>query len=337
MLCIDCIIVKGYNIDMIILWIILFIAMLALLVKSADMLVNSSEKIGLAFKISPFIIGVTIVAIGTSLPELASSLVATLQGQTEVVAANAIGSSIANILLIVGLASVFARTLIVKRNLIDLDAPLLITSGVLFLFVVWDKQIVLGEGILLLVGFLVYLLYTLLHKREEDELPDNLPLKAQQRENTPKKGKIEFKTILYLILGAIGLVIGANYSITSMSEIARYFNVPNSLIAITALAVGTSLPELVVSIKAALGKKFEIALGNVFGSNIFNLLLITGLPALFKTLSVDELTFIIGLPVLAVATLLFVISGISRKIHIWEGAMYLLIYILFILKLINVF
>ena len=312
--------------------------MLALLVKSADMLVNSSEKIGLAFKISPFIIGVTIVAIGTSLPELASSLVAALKGQTEVVAANAIGSSIANILLIVGLAAIFARTLVVKRNLIDLDAPLLITSGALFLFVIWDKKIVLGEGILLMLGFVVYLLYTLLHKRDEDdELPDNLPLKAQQREEVPKRAKIGLKTIVYLIIGAIGLVIGANYAIVSMTKIAEFLKVPNSLIAITALAVGTSLPELVVSIKAALGKKYEIALGNVFGSNIFNLLLITGLPALFRTLSVDELTFIIGLPVLAIATLLFVISGISRKIHIWEGAMYLIIYVLFIIKLIGIF
>lgn len=310
--------------------------MLALLVKSADMLVNSSEKIGLAFKISPFIIGVTIVAIGTSLPELASSLVAALRGQTEVVAANAVGSSIANILLIVGLSAIFARTLIVKRNLIDLDAPLLITSGALFLFVVWDKQIVFGEGILLMVGFVVYLLYTLLHKHDEDELPDNLPMKVQQREKE-KREKIGFKTILYLILGVIGLVVGANYAIVSMTKIAELMNISSSLIAITALAVGTSLPELVVSIKAALGKKYEIALGNVFGSNIFNILLVAGLPALFRTLAVDDLTFIIGLPVLAIATLLFVISGISRKIHMWEGAMYLLIYILFIIKLIGIF
>lgn len=316
--------------------------MLAVLVKSSDLLVNSSEKIGLAFKISPFIIGVTIVAIGTSLPELASSLVATLRGSTEVVAANAVGSSIANILLIVGLAAVFARTLVVKRNLIDLDAPMLITSGALFLFVVWDKTIVFGEGLLLLAGFFVYLLYTLLHKRDEEgeEMPDNLPIKVHQRKKTKKtkkkRGKIEFKTIAYLVLGVFGLVIGANYVIVYMTKIAEHFGVPDSLIAITALAVGTSLPELVVSIKAALGKKYELALGNIFGSNIFNILLIAGVPALFRTLVVDDLTYSVGLPVLAIATLLFVISGISKKIHIWEGAMYLLIYILFMLKLIGV-
>ncbi len=315
-------------------WIIAFILTLVILVKSADWLVNSAEKIGLAFKMSPFIIGVTIVAIGTSLPELITSLAATLQGETTVVVANAVGSSIANILLIVGLAAVFARTLVVKRSLIDLDAPMLITSGALFLFVVWDKQVVFGEGILLLAGFVIYLLYTILHKREE-EIPDNLPIKVQQREQV-KKGKIGIKTIGLFILGAVGLLFSAHFSIFYMIKIAKHFQIANSLIAITALAVGTSLPELVVSIKAAMGKKYEIALGNIFGSNVFNILLIVGLPALFKPLSVDELTYIIGLPVLAISTLLFVISGISKKIHIWEGAMYLLIYILFILKLIGI-
>jgi cation:H+ antiporter len=108
------------------------------------------------------------------------------------------------------------------------------------------------------------------------------------------------------------------------------------LIAILALAVGTSLPELVVSIQAAAKKKYEIALGNVFGSNVFNILLVVGVPALIKPLTVDDLSFKIGLPFLVIATLLFIISGISRRIHIWEGLMYLLLYVLFVLKLIGV-
>ena len=117
---------------MVIFWIIIFILSLALLVKSADWFVESSEKIGLALKISPFIIGVTIVAIGTSFPELASSIAAVFKGATEIVAANALGSNIANILLIVGLSAVVARRLIVRRSLIDLDAPLLGVATFLF-------------------------------------------------------------------------------------------------------------------------------------------------------------------------------------------------------------
>jgi cation:H+ antiporter len=130
---------------MLVFWILVFIVSLAVLVKSADWFIEGSEKIGLALKISPFIIGVTIVSVGTSFPELASSIVAALRGATEIVTANALGSNIANILLVVGLSAVVARQLIIKRSLIDLDAPLLATTTVLFIFIMWDKQIVLGE------------------------------------------------------------------------------------------------------------------------------------------------------------------------------------------------
>jgi len=336
---------------LLILWILIFIISLALLVKSADWFVESSEKIGLAFKISPFIIGITIVAVGTSFPELASAIVAVLKGATEIVTANAIGSNIANILLIVGLSAVAARTLIVRRSLIDLDAPLLAAASVLFIFIIWDRKIVFGEGILLCLGFLVYLLYTIFQRKEEtlspelvEILPEGakiaiLPSRIDRRKKEVKKipEKLNLKVFLFLILGVIGLAVGANYTIESMIEISEILKISTGLIAITALAVGTSLPELVVSVRSAIKKKYEIALGNIFGSNVFNILIVAGIPALIRPLIVDELTLGIGLPFLVIATLLFVISGISRRIHIWEGAMYLLLYILFIVKLCGLF
>lgn len=329
---------------MLIFWILIFILNLALLVKSADWFVESSEKIGLALKVSPFIIGMTIVAIGTSFPELASSIMATLKGATEIVAANAVGSNVANILLIVGLSAIAARVLIVRRSLIDLDAPLLGVVTFLFIFVVWDKEIVLGEGILLILGFLIYLLYTIFHTRESEEPPETaevLPSRVERREIEAKikkkPEKLNFKVFLFLILGMAGLAIGANYTIEAMLKISAILKIATSLVAITALAIGTSLPELVVSIQAASKKKYEIALGNIFGSNVFNILLVAGIPALIRPLVVDELTFRIGLPFLVIATLLFIISGISRRIHIWEGAMYLLLYVLFIVKLCGLF
>jgi cation:H+ antiporter len=113
--------------------------------------------------------------------------------------------------------------------------------------------------------------------------------------------------------------------------------ITTALISITAIAVGTSLPELVVSVRAALQKKYEISLGNIFGSNVFNALVVAGIPALIRSLRVDPLIFSIGIPFLVVSTLLFVISGISRRIYIWEGLMYLLIYLLFLAKLFNLF
>jgi len=336
---------------MLIFWILIFILSLVLLVKSADWFVESSEKIGLALKISPFIIGVTIVSIGTSFPELASSIAAVLKGASEIVAANVIGSNIANILLVVGLSAVAARTLLVKRSLIDLDAPFLAAATGLFIFIVWDGKIVFGEGILLLLAFMVYFLYTIFQRREEiitpelmEVLPGGMEIKVlpsrverRRKEIKEKSTKLNFKVFLFLILGIIGLIIGANYTIESVLKISEFLKIPTALIAITAIAVGTSLPELVVSVRAAIKKKYEIALGNIFGSNVFNVLIVAGIPALIKPLAIDSLTFLVGLPFLVIATLLFIISGISRRIHIWEGAMYLLIYILFIVKLLNLF
>jgi len=313
---------------------------LALLVKSADWFIESAEKIGLALKISPFIIGVTIVAMGTSLPELMSSLVAVFKGATEIVVANAIGSNIANIFLIVGISSIIAKSLIVRRNLIDLDAPLLIAFTSLFIFSAWDRVIVLGEGILLIIGFIIYLLYTAFQGRDSDlksEIVEILPLRADRREKKVKQGGLSLAVFFYLFLGGIGLAVGANYTIEAVLKLSALFNVATSFIAITAVAIGTSLPELIVSAKAAFNKKYEIALGNIFGSNIFNILLVVGIPALIKPIAIDDLTFAIGLPFLVVSTLLFAISSISQKIHIWEGLAYLLIYVFFVIKLAGIF
>ena len=183
-----------------ILWIIIFIVSLALLVKSADWFVGSAEKIGLALKISPFIVGVTIVAIGTSFPELASTLAAVLKGAGEIVAANVVGSNIANIFLIVGISAVLARALIVKRSLIDLDAPLLAATTGLFAFIIWDRTIVLAEGILLLAAFVVYLLYTIFQRRELEEVQipeaEVLPSRVERRRQKLELEETDRKSVV---------------------------------------------------------------------------------------------------------------------------------------------
>ena len=331
---------------MIIFWIIVFIVSLGVLVKGADWLITSAEKIGLSLGLSPFIVGVTIVGVGTSFPELISSFVAVFKGVPDVVAANAIGSSIANILLIVGISAVIGKRLIVTKSLIDLDLPLLAISTVLLLGVVWDKQITFGESLLMLVTYGIYLLYTVLHKDTEDtgEIAEFLPSRQERRKHIAAHNKEEFtrptlvaKDFILLIVGILGLVFGAKYLIDALVNLSAMLNIATGVIAITAVAVGTSLPELLVSTKAALQKKSEIALGNIFGSNVFNVLVVIGLPGLFRVLPVDSQTFTIGVPTMALATLLFVISGISRRIHMWEGAFYLSVYVLFIAKLFNWF
>ena len=332
---------------MLFLWIIIFIASLAVLVKGADWLLQSAEKIGLALGISPFIVGVTIVGLGTSCPELISSIMATMKGVTEIVTAGAIGSNIANILLVVGVAAIIGKRLIISKSLIDLDLPLLAISTVLFLGIVWDKQVTFVEAIILLIAYVIYLLYTFLHKEEEtDEIYEVLPGRPNRRKlrtaNINKKPaikrpKIITKDIIMLIIGIIALFIGAKYLIDSVIKLSEILNIGAGVISLAAVALGTSLPELLVSAKAAFQGKSEVALGNIFGSNVFNLLVVVGIPGLIRNLQVDETTFTLGLPVLLVATFLFIISGISRRIHIWEGAMYLLVYIFFIGKLFNIF
>lgn len=327
---------------MLLFWSVVFLVSLFVLVKGADWLIASAEKIGLALGLSPFIVGVTIVGVGTSFPELISSLVAAFQGVTDVVAANVIGSNIANILLIVGISAVIGRRVIVTKSLIDIDLPLLAISTVLLLGVVWDKQITLGESILLLVAYSVYLLYTVLHKEtdETEEIAEALPSRQERRKKIIKRAKDVFtrpklvlKDFFLLVVGIIGLVFGAKYLIDALVQLSAILNIATGVIAITAVAVGTSLPELLVSAKAAFQKKSDVALGNIFGSNVFNGFVVLGLPGLFRTLSVDSQTFLIGVPTMALATLLFVISGISRRIYIWEGIFFLCVYLLFLAKL----
>ncbi|MCK5059858.1 MAG: calcium/sodium antiporter [Candidatus Pacebacteria bacterium] len=331
--------------SMILFWVVVFIISLAALVKGADWLLESAERIGLAAGLSPFIIGVVIVGIGTSFPELASSFVALFQGVTEIIPANAIGSNIANILLVVGLSAVIGGRLVVTKSLIDIDLPLLATSTVLFLGVVWDKQITFFESLLMLIAYGIYIAYTIIHK---DELSDEngdveiLPSRSVSKNiaETPEetaRPSLSIKDFGVLFIGVLGLVFGAQYLIGSVIALSSLLNIGAGVIAITAVAFGTSLPELMVSAKAAFQKKSEIALGNIFGSNVFNALVVIGLPGLFKTLEVDIKTFTIGVPVMAFATFLFIISGISRRIHMWEGAFFLVLYILFVGKLFALF
>jgi len=320
---------------MLIFWILIFILSLALLVKSADWLVESSEKIALYLKISPFIIGVTIVAIGTSMPELATAFASTLKGATEIVVATVIGANVHNIFLVIGLAAILARRLMIKRSLIDLDLPLLAISTVIFLSVAYDGEITWQDGLLLLITFLIYLAYTIVERKGEkgevEGIVEIIPGSVEKVE------KLNLKVFLFLILGVIGLVIGAKYTVESALQLANLLKLLPSVIAIIGIAFGTSLPELLVSVRAAWKKKYEIALGNIFGSNVFNILIVTGLPAFVTTVKIDQITLTIGFPFLIAATLLFVISGISGRIHIWEGSLYVLAYIVFCLKFLGFF
>ena len=328
------------------IWIIIFVVSLAVMLKGADWFLNSSERIGLAIGLSPFIIGVTIIAAGTSLPELLSSLFAVFQGAPEIVAGNAIGSNIANILLVIGVSGIVGKKLVIDKDLIDLDLPLLAAGTVLFLVMAMDGVVTLPEGIILLIGAIVYILYTLIYQEKEPLSVENVMLKeTKEKEHAleplekDKNARPDFaiKDLGLLLLGMAGLIFGSKYLIESVIQLSTILDIGTGVIAISAIALGTSLPELLVSGMAAWRGNAEVAVGNIFGSNAFNLLVVVGIPALITDLHLEEQIFAIGLPFLVLATLLFVITGISRKIHRWESAFFMLIYVVFIAKLFGLF
>ena len=314
--------------EMLIFWIVVFVGSMFVMLKGADWFLDSSEKIGRALGLSSFIIGAVIVGLGTSLPELSVAIFALLRGAEDVIISNAVGSNISNILLIIGASAIIARKLVVSKNLIDIDLPMLVASTVIFLAIVWNQRVDFGEAIILIGVYIIYFTYTLFSRNDDIKNED---------ETLHKKERITSKLVVMLILSGVALIFGAKYLIDSVVNIADILNVKSALISITAVAIGTSLPELIVSIKAALSGKSEIAVGNIFGSNSFNALMVVGIPGLFTQLHVDPVTFQIGLPVMAAATFLFLVSGISRKIYLWEGAMFVMFYIFFIGRLFDFF
>lgn len=327
-----------------IFWLGVFAISLVVMIKGADWFLKSAEKIGLAAGLSPFIVGVTIVGLGTSFPEMISSLVAVFDGFTEIVPANAIGSNIANILLVVGASVLIGKRLTMTKSLIDIDLPLLAITTLLAMGVVWDGVVSRAEGVILLLTFVIYILYTAFHRDDEAEIEiDILPSRVERRKHKThplrKKGTdverpklVPFDFLLF-IGGLAGLLIGAKYLIDSVVALSEIVGIGVGIISLAAVSLGTSMPELAVSLRAALKRKSEVALGNIFGSNVFNLLAVMGIPALIKPLTVDSQTLALGVPALLAATLLFTISGISNRIYMWEGAAYVLFYFFFIGKL----
>ncbi len=316
------------------------------LVKGADWFLESAEKIGLAIGLSHFIIGVTIVSFGTSFPELFTGVVAVLEGAPTMVAANAIGSNIANILLGVGLSALVGGKLVVTKSLIDLDLPLLAGGTAILLVTIFSfttEEVVFinrSESLILVFGYFVYFIYTLAYEEEDDsESVETLPSRKERRGHGEKteRPKLLFSDFALLVLGVMLLTFSSRYLVQSVIGLSELHQIAIGAISIIAVAVGTTLPELIVSVKAVINGDSEIALGNVFGSNIFNSFIVIGIPGLIGGLPLDHETYYIGIPFLILATVLFIFSGISRRIHAYEGAFYILLYILFIIKIFGIF
>lgn len=306
----------------ILIWTTLLAISIFALVKGADLFVDGAKKIGFSFGMSPFVIGVLIVGLGTSLPELASSLAGIYSGVPEIVVANAVGSNITNILLIVGVLAAVGGTVFIKQDLLQSELPIFLIATVHFVAAVYDGQVDRLEGLLLFGTFAAYLWYLFSESSNQGERS------IAKDENEPL-----LKAVVFVVIGLAAVLIGANYTVENAVNIATAFSVPIGLVSIAAIAIGTSLPELFVSIQAMRSGEADLAVGNIFGSNAFNMLLVVGVPALFMPLPVDTVVMEIGLIVLIAASIIFFVSGLARKIMRWEGVMMLLFFGFFLLKL----
>lgn len=295
---------------------------LFVLIKGADVFIVGAKQIGLKLGMSSFTVGVLIVGVGTSLPELAASVAAVMSGASELVIANAVGSNITNILLIVGVMAAFGGTVTITKNLIRSELPIFLISTVHFIAAVRDGHIDQLEALLLTGTFVAYLWYL---------YTDN---KAHAEANTERPEGTLGKPIGLVLLGVAGVLVGAHFTVESAVSIATALSVPLGLVSIGAIAIGTSLPELFVSIQAMRSGETELAIGNIFGSNAFNILMVVGLTGLFAPLKADAVVMELGIGILIAASIIFFVSGLAKQIQRWEGVMMLLFFVFFLAKLI---
>lgn len=301
-------------------WLAIFLVSLSALIKAADWFTDAAEKIGLYLGLSQFIVGVTIVALGTSLPELVSSLVAVYQNASEIVVGNVIGSNIANVFLVAGFAAIASKKLTINYNLINVDLPLFIGSAFLLTLTLLDGYFSWGEALICILAYVVYFFYLFNNRHEEQ----------QKSSNSPSKRRFPSQSILIIILSSGLIFLSAHYTITSVSQISTILNISKEVIAVSAVAIGTSLPELSVSLSAAKKGNPEIVVGNVLGSNIFNALMVMGMPRLFGQLEIPSDILSRELPVMLVATLLFFFATQDQQLSKWEGWLFFVFYAWFI-------
>lgn len=322
-------------------WSALFIISLGALLKAADYFTGAAEKIGLHYKIPPFIIGVTIIALGTSLPEMATSIVSVLQGQSEIVIGNVVGSNMANFLLVLAITAIVGKHLYVDKDIINIDLPILLGSVILLFLMSLDGQYTYVDGTLSIMALTTYIVYNIkagrkINQKEMKELAEKkkeLKKEEEKLKKTPNKPHpLGYKQPFILLLSSIAIYFSADWSITSVVELATMFKVGTEIIAVSAVAIGTSLPELAVSIVAVKKGKTDIAIGNVTGSNIFNALGVMGIPAFFGTLHIPPEMITFTIPALLFTTILYVFVTMDKEISQWEGITLLLIYIAFMGK-----
>lgn len=304
-----------------ILSIALFVVGLVILVVGAEFLIRGAVRLARRFGVSPFVIGLTLVGFGTSAPELVVNLSAAASGATDLAVGNVVGSNIANVGLILGLAAVI-RPLAAHLRLLKVEIPILLGVSLLFWFLSVDRDVSRLDGILFLVGFVGMMV--LMVRAARGEAPE---VKAEIGSQTAEYAAAPWAAGLYVVIGLGGLVGGAELMVRAAVDLATGLGVSQAVIGLTVLAVGTSLPELAATASAAYRGHSDIAVGNVVGSNLFNVLLILGTTAVIRPLPVADSIARVDLPVMVgFAVLLAAVIGNGLRVHRWEGGVLLVAY-----------
>ncbi|PHV71789.1 sodium:proton exchanger [Sporanaerobium hydrogeniformans] len=320
---------------------LLLIIGFVLLIKGADFFVEGASNLAERLKVPPLVIGLTIVAFGTSAPEAAVSITSALNGQNAIAIGNIVGSNLFNLLFVVGIAA-FIYPLQVKRSIITKEFPFAILSSFMLLILAQDQLfqqmpnnlLTRADGVVLLVLFGIYMYYLIdIAMNHRRSVLESERYEEEQQEMHKEMGLT--KQILIAIGGMIGIIIGGKLVVDGATDIALAWGMSENLVGLTIVAIGTSLPELITSIVAATKEKSDIALGNVIGSNIFNVFFILGLSATISPMAVQGEVLVDMVILLVVSLLAYLFAITKTKINKVEGSLLVLLYAIYMVYIIG--
>lgn len=318
---------------MMILDIVLIVIGIALVLTGADRLTEGASALARRMNVPEIIIGLTIVAAGTSAPELFVSLVSALKGTPDMAVGNVVGSNTMNAMLIVGCAAMVAP-MVISRSTVKKDIPFAVGASVLLMLLSLNNHLGRWDGIILLLGFASFMVYTLMQAKKGEAAPMTDD-SQQDANNTPSKGGNPWLSALWVVAGLAMLVIGSNLFVDSASSVAYSLGISEGVVGLTVVAGGTSLPELATSVVAARKGQSAIAIGNVIGSNVFNILMILGLTATISPLAIEGITTLDMAVMLVSVALVWFFSFTRYTVERWEGGLLVVGYLVYLYWLIS--
>lgn len=288
--------------------VLLLIFGIVVVLKSADWLTNGAVGLATKLGISQIVIGLTIVAIGTSMPEFFVSIVSAIKGTPDLAVGNIVGSNIFNVLLIVGVAATVAP-IAIQRATVRRDIPIAIVASIMLTFMMLDDNISRIDALILFAAFIAFIWITLRNSTND----------ANEKDASTEKVIPTWKSVLFIIFGLVGLVLGSNIFVDNASSLAHGWGISDAVIGLTIVAGGTSLPELATSAVAARKGDSGIAIGNVLGSNVFNILMILGLTGIISPMHIQNITYI-DMAVMVISMALFWLFSFTKlRVERWEG------------------